>query len=128
MIEQYNIISSTAAGGVPTSTAKIETPEEKMSKVEHPHVFAMRLVSKHFGLCQKVRGAAMCERITIPNAMMDDIAARDTAIRSECAELLKMCGEALEQIASDDYMFSIHEIARVALAALGEAGVNNGNN
>ena len=76
----------------------IETPEEKMRKVEHPHVFAMRLVSKHFDLCQKVRGAAMCERITIPTAMMDEIAAHDAAIRSEQAELLRVCGEALGAI------------------------------
>lgn len=33
MNEQYNIISSTAAGGAPTSTARIETPEEFVKRL-----------------------------------------------------------------------------------------------
>ena len=88
----------------------IETPEEKMRKVEHPHVFAMRLVSKYLGLCQKVRGAAICERITIPTAMMDEIAARDAAIRSEQADLLRVCGEALQ--AAQSIKFLVQSIER----------------
>ena len=112
--------------------------------VEHPHVFAMRLVSKHFGLCQKVRGAAICERITIPTAMMDEIASRDALIRAESAGLLKTCGEALgaakswndaaqetlnpdRDIPCDDQAWvqieRANEKIKVALAALKDAGV-----
>lgn len=117
---------------------KIETPELKPC----PFCGAMAFGDKEDGgfriECDGIMGATLpggqgyCgasvwgetenEAVTAWNRRMPDTS-RDAAIRSESAALLKMCGEALEQIASDDYMFSIHEIARVALAALGEAGV-----
>lgn len=102
MIEQYNIISSTAAGGVPTSTAKIETPEE----------FAQTIKDNAFDPRCWIPGEEMPTGYFDIKEAAQIIAARDTAIRAESAALLKMCEEALEAVESlikeSDGVYGLH--------------------
>lgn len=97
-----------------------------MPKIETPEEFA-----------QTIKDNAFDPRCWIPSEEVPTgyfdikeaaqiIAARDTAIRSECAELLKMCGDKIEQALQEVKAIETYDAACTlteALDALRETGV-----